>query len=512
MRLRHLKRFGPGFGLPFNAVSVAFLLFCGATLSSGCATLGDSKQYVSVDSEPRGQAVSLTEDASGYVGRTPLFLSLPPSTSAELYQLREGSRSRALKVKCRFAWESVLLGNLPLAVALGPAFGGIFLGASVAVDLWTESAFLCPARINFSERSLRLRVESAQNQDRRKCRRVLIVPPYQFKKREADRLLLTWVQAMRPRLPQCDELLFGKHVDEHLARLDVTFDKPLPASGLEQRQLSRLGIQTGATHYVVMKLRRSSRGAEVISQMRDMHGEKKRKLPVLPVPSFNRSPTLSGVLTFFDQSFWFLPNTLQFASLWMWPNFSQENADYRFFRHDDGRDYLSLLGGWELSYVPRQDLRRRYSVSFESSFSLWSNLAQRDMSMYWKFSNVDPDDGIFEFRDVMNILYLGFTSENRVYWMTPYLSPFVGAGGGLVRVDTFFRGESTGGFSPFLQGYGGLIGQSGDNTFLELSGGFATTAEPHVENKYTELMDFFFLRAKAGFYFPVLRQAVREYF
>lgn len=504
---------------PRNRLGTAFAgraaALCAVSLIMGCATVGNRGQYVLVDSVPRGGVIGTASDPGVVIGQTPFVMRMPTASSVELSVLSGDDVSRTATENCPFAWRSMLLGNVPIAAALGPALGGVYFGAAVATDILTDSAYSCPERtmlyLKESEAAYAQQFGPA-NRDKI-CRSILAVPPYHISRTVSDRIFAEWQRVVRAQLSSCDTVLPLSETRATLAEVDLTFDKPSVLRNVSRASVNRAALKTGATHLADLDVVMGNDGAVIETTLHEIMGEARTRLKTIRVAELSGSIFYLPAASVLDQTFVFLPNSVAMASLFAFPNFDQNEASYRFYRKDQDRDFKGLLANWELAYVPRLSSYPSGSVRFLSSAALWSQLLQQRMNMYWRFSNVDPKDALYSFRDQLNIWYLGATMENRLYAMLGrFGAPFLGAGLGFSFVSGHLKGaDATGGF-PLAAGYAGYVIETGRQAFLEVQGGYATTLTPHFETRFTSLTDYYFLRVKAGFYLSAWRDSVRSAF
>ena len=486
---------------------------CVASITLGCATLGNSNQYVLVDSVPRGGVIGTPAEPGTVIGQTPFVMRMATESAVSLSVQSGDDISRTVTENCPFAWRSLFLGNIPVAAALGPALGGVYFGAAVATDILTDSAYSCPERM-----LLRLRdSETAYAQQfgppsrDKSCKTILAVPPYHVLRGVSDRTFAEWQRAVRPQLSSCDTVLPLSETRSVLAEADLTFDKPSVLRNIPRALVNRAAQKTGATHLADLDVIMGNDGAVIETTLHEILGEGRSRLKPIKVAELSGSIFYLPAASVLDRSFVFLPNSLAMASLFAFPNFDQSEASYRFYRNEQDRDFKSLLANWELAYVPRPGSYPIGSVRFLSSAALWSQLLQQRMNMYWRFSNVDPKDELYSFREQLNVWYLGATMENRIYAMLGrYGAPFLGGGIGYSYVSGQLKGADTSGSFPFVAGYGGYLIETGRQAFLEVQGGYATTLTPHYETRFTSLTDFYFLRVKAGLYLSQWRDNVRS--
>lgn len=475
----------------------------------GCATFGSAEQVISVQSRPSGLQFSLHPRVKGSIGRTPFFLQSTGAPNLRIFaDLGEG-RSRRLDISCDFSWQKAILGNLPVSASLGPAFGGMFFGAALAVDIFSESAYECPPFAGLDARRFNVSA-TAVTKNKRECRKILIVPPYHLSFSSSLRIVQFWKQGIRQSLKPCDRILEEPDAIQVMAAEGLTFDRPSTLKGMERSALNRIGFKTGATHLAVLQVKETNRATVLLSSLRDLHSLRFESLR--PVRVEEQSLQVSPFWEVLDQSVWILPNAGMFSTIWGWPQYDQAQASYQFLQEEDGRDYLSFLAGWELSHLPDIHLKPENALTFQTSLSLWSHLVQRAVKMYWRYSNVDPSDGVTVIDETMNVWYLGATLENRIYFFTEYLSPFAGFGAGILRSQLTLKSVMSSRIMPVFQGYFGFLSPTGRSSFFELMGGYRFSSDAHVASRYTSFAELFYVQAKAGVYMPAFRNMLRRVF
>lgn len=497
---------------PAGAFAVGLGFLCAVPLVS-CATFSTNNQYTVVQSRPSGALISTTPDRAGLLGQTSLIMRTPSASSIELYALYGDDQSLKVNLKCAFAWSDLLLGNLPVAAALGPAMGGLYYGIALGTDILTESAFDCPngIEVDLSGKQLAL-TESSTPKRRESCRIIAAVAPHHFFRSASDAAFEDWRSEVRRQLQPCDVILPLSATRESLAGIGLTFDRPSHLRSIKRTELNRFALATGATHLADIDVRRVSDDGDTQYEttIYDLYNQGSVRLSPVRAVSLGQSLFYEPLPQVIDSTFMIIPNALQMATLFAFPHFDQNDASYNFFRHDEERDYKSLLANWELSSVPRPSNFSSTSPKFISSVALWSQLLQRRLNMYWRYSNVNPSDNRYTLKSVLNIWYLALTSENRFYLMFgKYGAPFLGVGAGMSFVTGSVADADTKVFTPVFSSYGGYLIETGEHSFLEVSGGLMMTAREHYQSRFTNLREFDFIKVKAGFLIPVLRNRLR---
>jgi hypothetical protein len=494
-----------------SALLCSFVTFVLAGLC-GCATFANKDPVVVVDSDPRGARVVDPNGPVEVLGQAPFLMRIPRGPKFTLSTTHPRNTPRSETFSCRFEWQGLLLGNLPVAASLGPALGGIYLGAAMATDILSQSTYSCPARVVLRQSSPKKNAEVASDaKPEGSCRIIAASPPYHFSRSNSDKLFLEWQQEIRPQLKACDRILPLEQVRKHLADMDITFDRPTVLGNISRAQLNHNALETGATHFADIDIVQTPEGPEMQTTLHEILGERRTKLRALRVPSLAGSVFYLPASQVLDQTFVFVPGTLAMASLFAFPQFNTDRSSYRFFSHEEDCDLKSLLANWELGYVPQPSSFSAWSVRFRSSAALSSSLVQRKMSMYWRYSNIEPEDDVFRFKDQFNLWYLGATLENRLYlFFGDYGAAFAGGSTGYVFTTAWLRDDRTSTHRPYLAGYGGYLVETGWHTFFEVQSGYATTLTPHHESRFVTLQDLVFLKIKAGLYLPRARDAVRS--
>jgi hypothetical protein len=480
---------------------------------AACATVSTRNQYTVVQSKPSGALISTTPNRDGLLGQTPLVVRTPSASTIKLYALFGDDQARKMGSKCSFAWGDLVLGNLPVAAALGPALGGLYYGLALGTDLLTESAFDCPSRIDvdLSAKQLSLSERIAPKR-RESCRIIAAVAPYHFLRSVSDASFEEWRSEVRKQLQPCDVILPLSVTRESLASIGLTFDRPSHLRSIQRSELNRFALATGATHLADIDVTKVSEDSDTqyVTTIYDLYTLASSRLSPVRAASLKDSSFYDPLQQTLDSTFMVIPNAIQMATLFGFPHFDQSQASYKFFRHDEERDYKSILANWEISSVPRPSNFGVVSPKFISSVALWSQLLQRQLNMYWRYSNVNPSDDRYSLKSVLNIWYVGLTSENRFYLMFgKYGAPFVGVGAGMSYVRGSVADADYSVFTPIVSSYGGYLVETSERSFLEVSGGLSFTASDHYQSRFTNLRQFDFIKVKAGFLLPVLRNKLR---
>jgi hypothetical protein len=426
----------------------------------------------------------------------------------------DSDTTRQVSLECSFGWRSALWGNLPIGAALGPALGGIYFGVALATDILTASAYDCPERwtlrLSAAEAAL---ARSSAGPAKKACRVILVAPPYHVSRSTSEQIFRQWRAAVQPYLGPCDTVLPLSETRETAADLSLTFDRPPVLRNIPRSTLNRAALRTGSTHVAIIEVTSDDTRPQLVTTIHEIHGEDREVLKPIRVPVLGETSFYKPALLLVDQSFFVLPGSLAMASLFAAPDFDQRRASYKFYRQEESRDWKALASNWELTYVPRPSAFPVMDFKFVSALSLWSQLLQRRMSMYWRYSNRQPSDDLFTFKDQLNLWYLGLSAENRMYLMLGgYGAPFLGAGLGYALVSGELQGASDTSIKPFMSGYVGYVVETGRPAFFEVQGGFATTVTPHYQSRFTALSDFYFLRIKAGFFLDRFRDTIRSKF
>ncbi|MFZ9518956.1 MAG: hypothetical protein ACO3A4_00610 [Silvanigrellaceae bacterium] len=151
-------------------------LLVGAALlgPTACATVGGTRQAISIDSSPRGFQVAVNSYVRESDPKTPFTEEVSRGRKLHLVY-HSGDFTKKRSITCDFRYGTVLIGNGALAalsLASPPLAAALLLGG-IGTDFISGSAFDCPQRVNQE-----IQVPEAVETDiQEKCNNVLILPP-----------------------------------------------------------------------------------------------------------------------------------------------------------------------------------------------------------------------------------------------------------------------------------------------------------------------------------------------
>lgn len=237
---------------------------------AACATIDDTEQIVSIDSNPRGIAVYQDKARKKKIGETPFFkniereyshtfyFALPPTGAKQLYEK---------KINCAFRWGTTLLGNLPLIaipVTFSPAYI-YFLG--LGIDLLTGAAFDCPHRftLNLPRQSSRLQSPKTT------CHSYLILPPFDNDEKTSDQVAQYWRTYMLPGLSPCETIIDYTKSKALFLRYKLNTYNEISWARINKHHLNQISHQLQATHIVKINHQKNRTRLTVKAQIFDAH-------------------------------------------------------------------------------------------------------------------------------------------------------------------------------------------------------------------------------------------------
>lgn len=228
--------------------------------STGCGSLGGSRQVISVDSTERGKDVYYRDGS--YIGKTPFFSEVLPEPRLTLLT-GEGLFRKRHTFPCRFEWWRSPLENSPLflmgagllgATSSGPMLGGLgFIFGGVMVDTVAGAAFTCPNQFN-------LEVEKT-SQTPVSLRCAIQTPPELDEALRAS-LVERWL-ATREAKQYCRNVVDQEMMlsEARLVQLPKDLEK---ISKEEMGRVYRFGFETGAGRLVILSEPKKGRLKSVV--------------------------------------------------------------------------------------------------------------------------------------------------------------------------------------------------------------------------------------------------------
>ncbi len=278
---------------------------------AGCATLGGTRQVVSIDSPVRGAVVQ--DDDGRPLGTTPFFARIKRTRTLELQWTRpdrHGDHKQEFGVRCRYRWKESLLPNTATAsvtVLVPPVFLA-WLGTAVVTDLVSGAAWQCPDGILLPDDA----AASLPAPATPACRIVAIAPPKHEDEGIARQIAAAW-WAASPKAA-CDRRTDLGETEKVLRRQGVTAEKGLVFDRYRRAHLNELGLRTGATHLAVLDVAPVDDHIVGAAVIRDMHTLKAS--PPLPVNldlGIGRQPWYRRAASWIGRNVQLLPDSVGYA-------------------------------------------------------------------------------------------------------------------------------------------------------------------------------------------------------
>ncbi|MBM4343393.1 MAG: hypothetical protein FJ100_08445 [Deltaproteobacteria bacterium] len=282
-----------------------------ALLVSGCATLGGTRQVVSIDTPVRGAVVH--DDDGKVLGTTPFFARVKRSRTLELHWSRpdaHGDHRQEFGVRCRYRWKDSLLPNAATAsvsVLVPPLFVA-WLGTAVVTDLISGAAWQCPDGILLPDEA----AASLPAPATPPCRVVAIAPPKHDDEGIARQIADAW-WAATPKAA-CDRRTDLAETEKLLRRQGVTAEKGLAFERYRRGHLNELGVRTGATHLVVLDVKPEGDRVKGQAVVRDMHTLKAEPAAAVDLDlGIGRQPWYRRAARWIGRNVQLLPDSVGYA-------------------------------------------------------------------------------------------------------------------------------------------------------------------------------------------------------
>lgn len=286
------------------------LIVLSLAVAFGCGTLSGTRQYQSIDSNPRGLEVTNREE-NVVLGTTPLFAHQVRSSSQQLRVRGVGGVvEKDVTLTCGYRWGGSLLGNAAwITLASGSSvLAGVSFAVANTVDLLTGAAWHCPDRVVIDAPELK-----GENLAER-CPKYAVAPPVDGD--EKISLLIAQRWAERAVTKPCVSVVDPMRTYPVFARYSVTHES-LFEPALERRErLNALGYETGASHLAVLRVEESGNRLTVKPELYDLHSlAVTEDTPFLVLLEPGSEHDRVGVLAFLRRYVRLLPNSVGFAAI-----------------------------------------------------------------------------------------------------------------------------------------------------------------------------------------------------
>lgn len=338
-------------------------------LSTGCASLAGNHQLVSVDSDPRGAAATLSGESKPS-GITPFYLRMQRVPSERITFTLDG-RKQEVTVNCDFRWGVEALGNGVLAVLAPEA-----ALAGVLVDLATGAAFKCPDAITavYSGRG-----PSEGSPKSRYCRRFVIAPPSHIDSALSEQLVALWRLRSERALKGCDDFVPPSIAQNVFDQLAISNSDALTLENLDLERLHYLGAETGATHLIVLDYAIVGDEIRFLPKVFDLHRGASVEMPGLAVTApGGRAYDVRGGAWLASWTFSALPDSITYG--YSQTTFGTEGrSPWQDIRQDDPKPTIAdALAKVSLTTVdhPQAHSVWDYGFSAYSSIELFSRTSR----------------------------------------------------------------------------------------------------------------------------------------
>lgn len=278
------------------------LIAC-AVFATGCATLGGTRQYVSIDSEPRGLKLEHVDDGVE-LGQTPVFLHLKRRHDHVLSVRVADESPRQARLQCDYRWQGSGLGNLVLAAAGVTPPGALLLwGTAVGVDLATGAAWACPDTLTIHTDKPAPELET--------CAVYAVASPKHDDVSAAELVVKRWTSRL-VRSKTCARVAPQQEVNELLSRFGFDHHTGVDVASVPRHRLNELGFRTKATHLVTFSVPGDGQAFEVTPTLHDLHSLESETDTPLAVDTFGVVSS-NPVLRWLGRHVSLLPNAVAFA-------------------------------------------------------------------------------------------------------------------------------------------------------------------------------------------------------
>lgn len=460
-------------------------------LASGCATLGGTRQYVSVDSEPRG--LEVVDQAQGTVlGRTPFFLPLKRQR-AHSFELRAGPSSTTAQIACEYRWKGSLVANAPAAllgiqpVCMLPAWG-----AAAGVDLATGAAWSCPDALHFST--------SMEAASHKTCPIYAVSLPRHEDIEIARLVAQTWA-SRRATSDACSTVVALDEVEVLLERFGIDHVTGLDVTQVDRSWLNELGHRTGATHLVVFPLPTDRQRLTVTPGIYDLHSLKLQVDKVMEVDTStvtSRHPAWRWIVRHVR----LLPNAVSFSpSLKSFEFIGRGDTDAAISDARAASVLPSILGNWSVGFVEHPARHGTWGVSGGFGPGAYLGYNSRVLGL--------PRGGESHRADVTAVHLIGLYSGS-VSLHTPLGAITgalgVGAGGALHWDGDLYQGLGVRGYAYAELAWTAFVT---DQLFVRVTGTYFQPSSPELMTPDYELASWQQMSITFGWHLAGLRSRIR---
>lgn len=444
---------------------------------SGCSVF-KHKDYISVDSYPRGKIVKrIIDDEVKEIGTTPLFdrvrLSDEPKYSFD------GGVPISPEEKCGMQWTDPIVDRIPLFKKLVPDFLTNMMGTFTPINLVKGGKYECTSLVR--------KYEKGRKEEAPQCRKFLVVPPPTNHSKTSKQMTEDWInQNFEANKGNCDEVIKPRVVKENLEfygldHLNRSYGMKYMMYGL----MARLGDKLGATHLVFLHNNES----QVQPAIYDIHSRLQNAKEM--EESFQRDEAFESKSAFLDQvndAFRLIPNNFSLRfKLRRWLHLQPEESEKFYSRRNS---QVKLPPSIVLSNIeyPLESWGTNFRFSPSVSYKTW-----------------DRDYDI-KFASLMMVL--------KLFGHTP-IGTFIGRiGGGVAYTDVARIGggyEQKQGLAVAQWG-GEYYKFIGERVFLKLGFRRNELRKNKVVDGNFHLKGLSEIFVGLGFYFPEMNTKIRSFF
>lgn len=350
---------------------------------SQCGTIGDNREIVAIDSQPRGQIVyeKSESDTLKPIGVTPFFQPLAPKSKQNFHIGADQTNSRAVEAPCELNWRNAVIPDTALAL------GGVMVGiGALMVDLVSGGIYTCGPQ-------LVLKGVSNIQPLRPECHLYLIVPPQHQDHAMSRRLARKWMDAAKKSLGNCDAFIFTDQSLELLYSYNIRSNERHSFRDLTRRRWNTIALQTDATDIVFLDYEiENPQSIEFQPMVYDLFSGEESEAPIHEVVSLKLEDKDSiSPINWWKTKIHLIPNTVQWSSQSVQSIFFNDKSPNvnKSDRHDQQQlpeylrkfsvDYIDHPRGfedWDLSWTVNPSVRfigESYSEFIEPRASLPSD-------------------------------------------------------------------------------------------------------------------------------------------
>lgn len=327
-------------------------LFASLIVFTGCATVGGTRQYVSIDSEPRGLELEHVDDGTT-LGRTPVFLHLKRRKDHVLAVRAPDGFKKSARLQCNYRWRGSALGNAVLSVGGVTVPGALLLwGTSVGVDFATGAAWGCPDAFN---------IRTDEPNGPAACRVYAVAPPRHDDVSVAQLVAKRWTERLA-QTETCASVASQESVNELLGRFGFDHAIEMDVAKVPRHRLNEIGYRANATHLVTFTTPDDQQVLETTPTLHDLHSLESETDAPLSVDTsgvVSRNP----VVRWLGRHMSLLPNAVAFApSLKTLDFVPRGETTGAIGVKSTGSVLTSVLANWTVGWVEHPDRYGAWAV------------------------------------------------------------------------------------------------------------------------------------------------------